>query len=496
LESIEAEYPLVEVCTSAEVALNRPDIHGVVIATPAATHAELGLAALQAGKDVLVEKPMALDTASAKKLVDASRRAGSVLMVGHVLEYHPAFQRLRGIVADGGLGRVLYAYSHRLNFGKVRTEESAMWSFAPHDLALLIRLAGQPPSSVSCRGGSYLGQDLMDVTVMNLVFHSNINAHVFVSWLHPFKEHRFVVVGDRGMAVFDDTMPWESKLMVYPHTVKWVGGTVPVADHASGIAVPIDPAEPLKLECLEFIRAVQERGRPLTDGESGLAVLAALEAAERSLRRQGAGVEVEVTQTAQGGGADPFFVHPTAIIDQGATIGDGSKVWHFSHVMGGAEIGRNCVLGQNTFVAEGVRIGDGSRLQNNVSVFTGVMLEADVFCGPSVTFTNVLNPRAHVERKSEYRQTLIRNGASIGANATIVCGTTVGSYAFVAAGAVVTKDVPDFALVAGVPAGILGWMCSCGERLLIGDEDGDFARCGACGAGYRLVNGRLVQADA
>ena len=176
-------------------------------------------------------------------------------------------------------------------------------------------------------------------------------------------------------------------------------------------------------------------------------------------------------------------IHPSAIVDEGATHGEGTKVWHFAHVCAGARIGANCVLGQNVYVANDVVIGNNVRIQNNVSVYDAVTLEDDVFCGPSMVFTNVVNPRSTVSRKSDYRRTLVRRGTSIGANATIVCGHTLGEYAFVGAGAVVTRDVPAYALVAGVPARRLGWMCRCGERLP--EATGDVA-CARCGSRFRI----------
>ena len=187
-----------------------------------------------------------------------------------------------------------------------------------------------------------------------------------------------------------------------------------------------------------------------------------------------------------------FFAHQSSYIDDGAVIGDGSKIWHFCHVMPGAVIGEGCNLGQNVVVMGGTRLGNNVKVQNNVSIYEGVELEDDVFCGPSCVFTNVTNPRSHVSRKSEYRRTLVRRGSSIGANATIVCGVTLGEYCFIGAGAVVRSDVPAYALMVGVPARRVGWMCQCGVRLQL--QDGR-ASCPACGATYRERDGVLEQID-
>jgi UDP-2-acetamido-3-amino-2,3-dideoxy-glucuronate N-acetyltransferase len=183
-----------------------------------------------------------------------------------------------------------------------------------------------------------------------------------------------------------------------------------------------------------------------------------------------------------------YFVHSSSFVDEGARIGSGSKIWHFSHVMAGAVIGERCNLGQNVVVMPGTRIGTNVKIQNNVSIYEGVELEDDVFCGPSCVFTNVINPRSHVSRKSEYRKTLVRRGSSIGANATIVCGITLGEYSFIGAGAVVTTDVLAYALMVGVPARRIGWMCRCGERLAV---SGGRAHCTACGTSYEESGGVL-----
>jgi UDP-2-acetamido-3-amino-2,3-dideoxy-glucuronate N-acetyltransferase len=187
-----------------------------------------------------------------------------------------------------------------------------------------------------------------------------------------------------------------------------------------------------------------------------------------------------------------LFVHESAYVDEGAVIGKGTRIWHFAHIMPGAVIGERCNLGQNVVVMSGTRIGNNVKIQNNVSIYEGVELEDDVFCGPSCVFTNVMNPRSHVSRKNEYRKTVVRRGTSIGANATIVCGTTLGRYSFIGAGAVVTSNVPDFALMVGVPARRVGWVCQCGVRLTL---QGDDAVCAECGWKYQEIDGMLRHQD-
>jgi UDP-2-acetamido-3-amino-2,3-dideoxy-glucuronate N-acetyltransferase len=192
-----------------------------------------------------------------------------------------------------------------------------------------------------------------------------------------------------------------------------------------------------------------------------------------------------------------YFVHESSYVDEPCEIGEGTKIWHFCHIMKGSRIGRDCNIGQNVVISPAVVLGDNVKIQNNVSVYTGVELEDDVFCGPSMVFTNVVNPRSHVSRKDEYRRTLVRRGASIGANATIVCGHTIGRYAFIGAGAVVTKDVPDFALVLGNPARISGWICMCGVKLEIESclSQGTRVQCKACGKNYVAGDGHLAERD-
>lgn len=193
-----------------------------------------------------------------------------------------------------------------------------------------------------------------------------------------------------------------------------------------------------------------------------------------------------------------YFVHESSYIDQPCDIGEGTKIWHFSHVMTGAVIGRGCNIGQNVLVSSGVQVGNNVKIQNNVALYTGVALEDDVFCGPSCVFTNVINPRSHISRKSEYRATVVRRGATIGANATIICGITIGRYAFIGAGSVVTDDVPDYALVVGVPGQIQGWMCHCGVTLSFGEAAVSLmtATCSSCGRQYQKDQSWVVEVQA
>jgi UDP-2-acetamido-3-amino-2,3-dideoxy-glucuronate N-acetyltransferase len=474
LDEAQAKYD-VTAETSIDAVLSTPEVDGVVIAAPAAQHYSLARKSLAAGKDVYVEKPLALHAEEGRKLTALATEQKKILMVGHILLYHPAILELKRLISAGELGQIQYIYSSRLNLGKLRTEENIFWSFAPHDISAILYLLDEVPIRVSSHGGSYLNSQIVDTTLTTCDFRTGAKAHVFVSWLHPFKEQKLAIVGSKKMAVFDDVQS-ERKLMLYSHRIDWLN-RVPVACRDGGQIVPLPQDEPLRRECEHFLECIRTRETPRTDGEGGTRVLEVLEAGERSLLEQGHPVELAPAAAA-------FYAHPTAVIDEGSEIGEGTKIWHFSHIMPGARLGKNCNLGQNVVVSPGVIIGNNVKIQNNVSVYTGVQLEDDVFCGPSMVFTNVINPRSYIERKSEYRRTLIRKGATIGANATIVCGVTIGCYAFVAAGAVVTHDVPDYALLMGVPAVRAGWMCYCGIRL----PDVIAPACSACGRQYVIEN--------
>jgi len=479
MESFKPSYPGVNTEEDFSKLLQDDSIKGVVIATPAVLHYPMAKEALLAGKDVFVEKPLALRVDEGRELVELAEEKNKILMVGHLLEYHPAVVKLKELIDKGELGRIQYIYSNRLNLGKFRTEENILWSFAPHDISvILLLLGGEMPQEVSAHGGYYLHQDIADVTLSTMSFASGVKAHIFVSWLHPYKEQKLVVVGDRKMALFDDVAPG-NKLSLYSHKIEWIG-RLPVPCQEEAEPVSFVMKEPLRVECQHFLDCMSSRKTPKTDGPSGLRVLEVLDACQRSLEEKGRVIPLNR-------GENSFFIHETSLVEKPCQIGEGTKIWRFSHVMPGATIGENCVIGQNVFIGRGVEIGNNVKIENNVSVFEGVTLEDDVFCGPSCVFTNVINPRSHVSRKHEFKPTLVRKGATIGANATIICGNTVGSHAFIGAGAVVTRDVPDYALVYGNPAQLQGWVCECGVRL---QEQGGTARCSECGKAYRMEAGR------
>lgn len=463
--NIRAKYPQVNFCRHFSEVLSDPTIQAVVLATPAALHFEMAKLALESTKDVFVEKPLALSSADGTELVRLAAARGRVLMVGHILQYHPAVRKLKELIDNGELGRLEYIYSNRLNMGKIRAEENILWSFAPHDISVMLALLSEDPVSASCEGGFYLSQDVADVTLSQFAFANGVRAHIFVSWLHPFKEQRLVIVGSEKMAVFDDTA--KDKLVLYPHRVEWKD-RLPNAVKADEQPVLIDSTEPLRNECREFIDCIASRRKPLTDGEEGLRVLRVLQACQQSLETHESVSWTKHTEAHE----KEYFAHPTAIIDEPCEIGMGTKIWHHSHVLKGAKVGERCIFGQNCQIAEDVVIGNNVKVQNNVSIYAGAIIEDDVFLGPSCVLTNVTNPRCQVNRHSLYERTVFRRGATVGANATIVCGIELGRYSFIAAGAVVAKTVPDYALMIGNPARQAGWMSRHGHRLGNPDADG------------------------
>jgi UDP-2-acetamido-3-amino-2,3-dideoxy-glucuronate N-acetyltransferase len=477
LQSFQEKYPEKEVHSSFQLALQNPAIDAVVIATPAETHFEMARTSLLANKHVFVEKPLALFASEAEELNQLAMRLNLKLMVGHILLYHPAIIKLKEIINSGELGKINYIYSNRLNLGKTRSEENILWSFAPHDISAIVYLLEEMPSQVIAQGGNYLNQNIADVTNTILSFKSGVKGHIFVSWLHPNKEQKLIIMGDKKMAVFDDTVT-DGKLQIHDKGVDWTNRQPAPRRNGTSI-VPVDSSEPLKAECQHFLECINSGTTPRTDGINGINVLKILNACQDSLEHNST-----VVQLNREDHPETFFAHETAVIDDPSNIGKGTKIWHFSHIMPKAKVGNNCNIGQNVSIASDATIGNNVKIQNNVSVYSGVILEDDVFCGPSMVFTNVIDPRSHISRKHEFGITRVKKGATIGANATIICGNTIGSHSFIGAGAVVTKDVLDHALVLGNPARIAGWVCECGNRL---NFQNDVATCNSCNKQYKKL---------
>lgn len=282
LEERKKEYPELQTTTNFEEILNDKHIQGIVIASPAATHYKLVKAALNAGKDVFVEKPLALKIKEGEEIVKLAQKKKRILMVGHLLLYHPAIITLENLIKMGELGEVRYIWSNRLNFGKLRREENVLWSFAPHDIAVIIDILGMPQSVIAV-GKNYLQKDIADITLSSFEFKHNKAAHIFVSWINPFKEQKLSVIGSKAMAVFDDQA--KEKLIVYPHKVKWLKNKNPEAIKTEGKIIKIPEKEPLKEEAKHFLECIKKRKTPKTDGKEALNVLKVLDACQKSMNK-------------------------------------------------------------------------------------------------------------------------------------------------------------------------------------------------------------------
>jgi UDP-2-acetamido-3-amino-2,3-dideoxy-glucuronate N-acetyltransferase len=263
--------------------LSDSDIEGVVLAVPAPLHAEMSIAVMESGKHVYVEKPLAMNAAEAVEMIKVSEQTNTQLMVGHLLQYHPVFRELLRLVETGQLGELSYIYSNRLSFGKVRAKEDVIWSFAPHDISMILSLTNQEPIAVRAEAANILHQQIADTATIHMEFSSGIKAHVAASWLHPYKEQKLVAVGNEGMIVFDDTKRWDQKLALYRHSAKIVKSQ-PVLEKADAEFIHVAESEPLRAECMHFVQIVSGEEAPLTDGHEGLRVLNVLSAATESLQ--------------------------------------------------------------------------------------------------------------------------------------------------------------------------------------------------------------------
>ena len=483
------KYPAVKTFATVRDAI-KEDFDGFTVATPAETHFKIAEFIITHKRHVLVEKPLTLKASEARRLKELAEENNVNLMVGHLLLFHPAIRKIKELIENGKIGKLEYIYSNRLNLGTVRTEENILWSFAPHDISIFQYFIGRLPVEVISRGGSFLQPHIHDSSMTMLTYPDNIVGHIYVSWLHPFKEHRMVVIGSKGMFSYEDSSD-DKNILFYEKGIDWIQGE-PIKRDGPTEVIPYEKKMPLTEELKYF--AAHTNGDPVktADAQNGAEVLEILEKATESLLTGVSSIIPNPNLIPNPLIPNPasvpnpklfpnpnIFSHSTATIDDNVEIGEKTKIWHFSHILSGSKIGENCNIGQNVVIGPDVSIGKQCKIQNNVSVYKGVTLEDGVFCGPSMVFTNIYNPRAEIRKMDQVRPTLAKKGATLGANCTIVCGTIIGRYAFVGAGAVITKDVPDHALVVGSSARQIGWVCECGERLT------EKMKCTFCGKSYR-----------
>ncbi len=463
------DYPNLNITDNYTEMLNRVD--AVCVSLPAEMHYKFAKEALLMNKDVYVEKPITLNVDEAEELVNIAKERNLILMVGHLLHYHPAIEKIKEIIPT--LGKIKQITANRLNLGIFRNQENVLWSFAPHDISVILSLCNynslriNMPEWVQCTGNSSLTENIHDIT-NSIIKINDCYVNINVSWLNPYKEQRMSIVCEKGMILFDD-MEKEDKLKVYKNYINWKGdmNPLPTANKVDPEIIKLDLSlSPLEKECRHFMDCCNNRIKPITDGEEGIRVLKVLNYLSDSLNKKqvvniASNVINIITQTKTN-----YFAHETAIIDDGAIIGEGTKIWHYSHICKGAVIGKNCNIGQNVFIAGGAVLGDNCKVQNNVSIYAGVEAGDYVFFGPSCVLTNDINPRGMYSKNGEYIKTKLEDGVTLGANCTIVCGNTIGKHSLIGAGAVVTKTVENYSVMVGNPAKCIGKIDEKGNREL------------------------------
>jgi UDP-2-acetamido-3-amino-2,3-dideoxy-glucuronate N-acetyltransferase len=344
------EYPNLYITDNYQEMLDRVD--AVCVSLPAEMHYKFAKEALLMNKDVYVEKPITLNIKEAYELVKIAKEKGRILMVGHLLNYHPAIEKIKELLPT--LGPIKQITSNRLNLGIFRTQENVLWSFAPHDISVILSICNSMPDWVQCTGNSSLTKDVHDITnsIMKI---KETYVNINVNWLNPYKEQRMSIICEKGMLLFDD-MEKENKLKLYSDYMNWSNSInpVPSANKVEPEIIELDLSiSPLEKECKHFMECCKNRVQPITDGNEGLRVLMVLNYLSESLKKN------KIIQIPKN---NKYFAHETAIIDDGAIIGDGTKVWHYSHICKGAIIGKNCNIGQNVFIAGGAIIGDNCTL--------------------------------------------------------------------------------------------------------------------------------------
>jgi UDP-2-acetamido-3-amino-2,3-dideoxy-glucuronate N-acetyltransferase len=457
---LKKNYPHVKITKKWDDVLKDENVTAVCVSLPAEMHYKFSKQALLSNKDVYVEKPITLNVQEAEELIGLAQEHNKILMVGHLLHYHPCIEKIKDVVKNGDIGKVKNIISNRLNLGTFRTFENVLWSFAPHDISVVLALCeNKLPDEVVCNGKAFITKDVHDITNTVMKF-GDVYVNINVNWLNPYKEQKMSIIGDKGMLLFDDTLK-DNKLLFFPNYLEWSNTIPAVPTPIKKVGIPLDydkKTSPLHQECKHFVKCCHDRSQPISNGEEGLRVLKVLNMSQESLMNNGQKITPNIKKL--------YFAHSSAFIDDGANIGAGTKIWHNTHVCKGADVGENCSLGQNCFVAGGSKLGDGTRVQNNVSVYAGVECGKNVFLGPSCVLTNDINPRVGYSKGGEYVKTIIKDNVSVGANATIRCGIVLGAYSFIGCGAVVVKNCDAYGVYVGNPAKKIGNVDAEGNRNL------------------------------
>ncbi len=472
-------YPNLLITTSYDELLADNSIDGVVIAHSFDNHCDLARRALAAGKHVYLEKPLVVSEEEKKELLAIAKEHGRILVVGKVLRNHSPFTLLKEIVAKGELGTLKYIYSSRLSTGEIGEDESILWSFSPHDISMILDLAGQMPEFVAATGPNYFHRKVADLTSSYLQFPSGLRAHIFVSWLHSEKEQKLVLVGDKKIAVFQDKKTPFQKLYIYPHQISWESNT-PVPQKAKADIITIDPDELLLNDCQRFLREITGKGGEVKIEDQGENILRVLNASQLSINQEGKkiylsrGINYDNLKM-----PSPVFnsLHMEDMVDEIITFADDEHMARNAEKRGNPHLHCDGQAGYKGTMRSVLpfnhltRDGRGCKIRNNISIYKDLVLESEVFCRSSQEYSPVSIQQSATRQMADKPLTVIKKGATLGANCTIARGSTVGEYAYIGAGAVVLEDVPPHALVVGNPARIKGWVCRCGNRLRFSRDD-------------------------
>jgi UDP-2-acetamido-3-amino-2,3-dideoxy-glucuronate N-acetyltransferase len=438
IDLIKEEFRGVSIEPDWQKLLKNDGIKNVMIALPAELHFKFAKDALLANKNVFVEKPLSIHLSEVEELVKLAEQKGLILMMGHLLHYHPHLNQIKKMVKSGEIGRVLQIRARRMSYGIFRKYDNVLWTVGIHDLSWILSLIDlQSITHSTLKGSNLTNHSNLDMADVTLTTNDGIDVSVSCNWISPHKEQSLVIYGTEGVIYADDVKK-EFFSMDY-----------------QGNKTSIEPGEqylPLAIECHHFVTCCQTNQEPDTSARRVYPVYQLLDRLERQWQGESAN----------------HFAHPTATIDAGVKIGQGSKIWHHCHLSNDSSIGRDCSLGQNVYLGDQVVLGDRCRLQNNANVYSGTIAGSDVFFGPNCVITNDKHPRIGFSLNGEYVRTTIEDHVSIGAGAIIIAGVKLGRGAMIGAGAVVTRDVEPYTLVVGNPARRIADIDEEGKRINAG----------------------------